>query len=45
VMVQWLGMSDDEAGELLGVSPITVRVRIHRARATMRPILRAGDGP
>ena len=40
VMVEWLGMTDDEVGQILGISPITVRVRIHRARGTMRPILR-----
>src|SRR5439155_28199 len=36
VMVEWLGMTDDEVGQILGISPITVRVRIHRARGTMR---------
>jgi len=39
VMVEWLGMTDDEAGEALGVSPVTVRVRIHRARGRLRPLL------
>jgi RNA polymerase sigma factor (sigma-70 family) len=39
VMVEWLGMTDDEAGLALGVSPITVRVRIHRARGRLRPLL------
>jgi RNA polymerase sigma-70 factor (ECF subfamily) len=43
VMVEWLGMTDDQVGEILGISPITVRVRIHRARGTMRPILRPDD--
>src|SRR5438132_13652656 len=42
VMVEWLGMTDDEAAALLGISPITVRVRIHRARAILRPMLREG---
>jgi RNA polymerase sigma factor (sigma-70 family) len=42
VMVEWLGMTDDEAGQALGISPVTVRVRIHRARGTLRPILK-GD--
>jgi RNA polymerase sigma factor (sigma-70 family) len=40
VLVSWLGMTDDEAGALLGISPITVRVRIHRARMALRPLLR-----
>jgi len=43
VMVEWLGMTDDEAGALLGISPITIRVRIHRARAILRPLLQGGD--
>ena len=43
VLVEWMGMTDDEVGALLGVSPITVRVRIHRARAALRPLLRQGD--
>ena len=42
VMVEWLGMTDDEVGQALGISPVTVRVRIHRARSTLRPLLR-GD--
>ena len=42
VMVEWLGMTDDEAAALLGISPITVRVRIHRAKAILRPLLREG---
>lgn len=40
VMVEWLGLSDDEVGAMLGISPVTVRVRIHRARGTLRPLLR-----
>lgn len=40
VMVEWLGMSHEEAGAALGISPVTVRVRIHRARGTLRPLLR-----
>jgi RNA polymerase sigma factor (sigma-70 family) len=43
VMVEWLGMTDDEAGAALGISPITVRVRIHRARGTLRAILRGPE--
>jgi RNA polymerase sigma factor (sigma-70 family) len=43
VLVEWLGMTDDEVGALLGISPITVRVRIHRARGILRPILQRGD--
>ena len=36
VLVEWLGLSDVEAGEVLGISPGAVRVRISRARATLR---------
>jgi RNA polymerase sigma-70 factor, ECF subfamily len=43
VLVEWMGMTDDEVGALLGISPITVRVRIHRARAILRPILEPGS--
>jgi RNA polymerase sigma-70 factor, ECF subfamily len=39
VLVEWLGMTDEEAGDVLGISPVTVRVRRHRARGNMRPIL------
>jgi RNA polymerase sigma factor (sigma-70 family) len=42
VLVEWMGMTDDEVGALLRVSPITVRVRIHRARAILRPLLERG---
>ena len=42
VLVEWMGMTDDEVGVLLGISPITVRVRIHRARAILRPLLERG---
>jgi RNA polymerase sigma-70 factor, ECF subfamily len=44
VLVEWMGMTDDEVGVLLGISPITVRVRIHRARAILRPLLERGAG-
>ena len=44
VLVEWVGLSHEEAGQALGISPITVRVRIHRARAVLRPLLERGDG-
>jgi RNA polymerase sigma-70 factor (ECF subfamily) len=43
VMVEWLGMTDEEAGAVLGISPVTVRVRRHRARANLRPLLETRD--
>jgi DNA-directed RNA polymerase specialized sigma24 family protein len=32
-------MTDEEAGAILGISPVTVRVRRHRARENLRPLL------
>ena len=43
VMVEWLGMTDEEAAAVLGISPVTVRVRRHRARANLRPLLQMAD--
>jgi RNA polymerase sigma factor (sigma-70 family) len=40
VLVEWLGLSDEEAGKLLGVRPVTVRVRISRARPKLQEALR-----
>jgi RNA polymerase sigma-70 factor (sigma-E family) len=40
VLVEWLGMTDAEAGEVLGVSAGAVRTRLHRARTTLRDLLR-----
>jgi RNA polymerase sigma-70 factor, ECF subfamily len=42
VLIEWLGMTDTEAAEVLGVSPGTVRTRLHRARTALRRELR-GD--
>jgi RNA polymerase sigma factor (sigma-70 family) len=32
VLVEWLGMSAEEAGRVLGIKPESVRGRVHRAR-------------
>lgn len=40
VLVEWLGMKDGEAGEVLGVTAGAVRTRLHRARAALREQLR-----
>jgi RNA polymerase sigma-70 factor, ECF subfamily len=42
VLVDWLELNTDEAGEVLGLSANAVRVRLHRARSAMRD--RLGDG-
>ena len=39
VLVEWLGLSDVEAGHALGISPGAVRVRISRARTSLRPLI------
>lgn len=36
VLVEWLGMTADEAAPLLGISPVAVRVRISRAKHALR---------
>jgi RNA polymerase sigma factor (sigma-70 family) len=38
VLVEWLGLSHDEAGSILGIRPVSVRVRVSRARASMRQL-------
>jgi RNA polymerase sigma-70 factor (ECF subfamily) len=43
VLVEWLGMSDMEAGEVLRVSPGAVRVRLTRARQALRVLLGGGE--
>lgn len=36
VLVEWLGMSAEEAGRVLGIQAVSVRGRIHRARELVR---------
>jgi RNA polymerase sigma-70 factor, ECF subfamily len=36
VLVEWLGYSAEEAGGLLGIEPVSVRGRLHRAREGLR---------
>ena len=43
ILCDWLGMTDAEAGAALRISPGAVRVRLHRARAALRPLLRGED--
>jgi RNA polymerase sigma factor (sigma-70 family) len=41
VLVDWAGMTAEEAGRVLGIQPVSVRGRLHRARAALRQ--RIGD--
>jgi RNA polymerase sigma factor (sigma-70 family) len=36
VLVEWLGMTAEEAAPVLGVSPVAVRVRISRGKRALR---------
>jgi RNA polymerase sigma-70 factor (ECF subfamily) len=36
VLVEWLGMSAEEAAPALGIEPVSVRVRVSRAKAALR---------
>lgn len=36
LLVTWVGMTPEEAGRLLRIRPATVRVRLHRARETLK---------
>ena len=43
-LIAWDGLEPREAAQVLGCSPATVRVRLHRARARMRDALNSSDG-
>lgn len=43
VLVEWLGMSAEEAGRVLGIQAVSVRGRIHRARELVRTRLGGRD--
>jgi RNA polymerase sigma-70 factor, ECF subfamily len=36
ILVEWLGMETEEAGRVLRIEPVSVRVRLSRARAALR---------
>jgi RNA polymerase sigma factor (sigma-70 family) len=36
ILVEWLGYTADEAGQLLGIEAASVRGRLHRARESLR---------
>lgn len=43
-LIAWDGLEPREAAQVLGCSPATVRVRLHRARARLREALNSSDG-
>jgi RNA polymerase sigma factor (sigma-70 family) len=44
MLVEWLGMSAEEAGRILKIEPSSVRSRVHRARAVLRDRLTDDGG-
>jgi len=40
LLVEWLGMTSEEAGRILRIAPASVRSRVHRARESLRDRLR-----
>jgi RNA polymerase sigma factor (sigma-70 family) len=43
MLVDWLGMSSDEAARILHIAPASVRSRVHRARQELRAKLRTEE--
>jgi RNA polymerase sigma-70 factor (sigma-E family) len=43
VLIDWLGMDAEEAGRILGLKAVSVRVRLSRAHAALREALEASD--
>ena len=43
VLVDFLGLESAEAGEVLGIEAVSVRARVHRARAALRDLLEEHD--
>jgi len=44
VLVDWAGMTAEEAAPVLGIQPVSVRGRLHRARAALRRRIGDADG-
>ena len=44
MLVEWLGLSAEEAGRTLRIAPASVRSRVHRARAALRDRLQDDGG-
>jgi RNA polymerase sigma-70 factor (ECF subfamily) len=43
LLVEWLGLTSEEAGSVLRIKPATVRVRVHRAKEKLRAALEVVD--
>lgn len=43
VLVDWLGLDAETAGDLLGIEAVSVRTRLHRARTALRERFGGGD--
>jgi RNA polymerase sigma factor (sigma-70 family) len=39
ILVEWLGLGSEEAGQVLGIDASSVRGRLHRGRASLRELL------
>ena len=44
VLIEWAGMTAEEAGRVLGIQPASVRGRVHRAKAALRQRMGGPDG-
>jgi RNA polymerase sigma-70 factor (ECF subfamily) len=44
ILVEWLDLTTEDAGKVLGIEPGSVRTRLHRARAVLREELGGDDG-
>jgi RNA polymerase sigma-70 factor, ECF subfamily len=44
VLVDWAGMTAEEAARVLGIQPVSVRGRLHRARAALRQRIGNANG-
>jgi len=44
VLTEWLELSAEEAGRVLGIRAVSVRGRVHRARQLLRDLLEGTDG-
>ena len=44
LLVSYLGLSSEEAAEALGIKPVSVRSRVHRARTALLELKEEKDG-